>query len=228
MFQLPAIQSYYDRLAEQYDQSRFGNSYGQYVDAQEKSILKNWLQGIPPAASLELGCGTGRLLGYAETGVDFSKEMLDIAKQKYPARKLHHADIRQTGLPQGAFQAIFSAHVFMHLDKALFPEILSEAWRLLQPGGVFIFDIPSAERRRFLKKNASGWHGNSALNSLEIKALCGDKWRLECTVGVLFLPVHRLPVQLRRLFLPLDSLLCKTGADRWASYRFVRLRKLEL
>ena len=37
------IKKYYDDLAPQYDQDRFGNSYGRYIDLQEKAVIEKHL-----------------------------------------------------------------------------------------------------------------------------------------------------------------------------------------
>lgn len=37
------ILKYYNNLAVTYDKNRFGNSYGKYIDQQEKSFLKYFL-----------------------------------------------------------------------------------------------------------------------------------------------------------------------------------------
>ena len=34
-----SILKYYDNLAANYDENRFGNSYGKYIDQQERSFL---------------------------------------------------------------------------------------------------------------------------------------------------------------------------------------------
>ena len=67
-----AVRAYYDGIAARYDESRFGNSYGRYLDAQERPLLRRWLPAVPGARVLDLACGTGRLLEFASLGVDAS------------------------------------------------------------------------------------------------------------------------------------------------------------
>ena len=87
------VHDYYEQLAPRYDQDRFGNSYGRYIDAMERAILRKWLVAIPPQEVLDLGCGTGRLLDFAMTGVDASPAMLQVAADKYPDRRLIHSNL---------------------------------------------------------------------------------------------------------------------------------------
>ena len=63
---------YYDRLADNYDSNRFGNSYGRYVDAQERRLFADWLDQVRGGTILDLACGSGRLLDLASCGPDAS------------------------------------------------------------------------------------------------------------------------------------------------------------
>ena len=71
--------TYYDELAENYDENRFENSYGRYIDLLERNILNEWLGSEDKNYVIDLGCGIGRLLEYAMTGVDGSLKMLQVA-----------------------------------------------------------------------------------------------------------------------------------------------------
>ena len=59
------VVEYYNDLSERYDLDRFDNSYGAYVDAQERRILRRWLAPMGQGKILDLACGTGRLLDLA-------------------------------------------------------------------------------------------------------------------------------------------------------------------
>lgn len=222
---LQPVKIYYDQIAYSYDTSRFGNSYGRYLHAQEVPILQKWLGQAPPQSVLDLGCGTGRFGQFARTGVDFSGAMLSVASQNHPGNQYIQADIRQTGLPDSRFKAIFCLHVLMHLEKGIFPEIWQEVHRLLQPGGHFIFDAPSAARRQVSKPGQVGWHAATTLTISELNELNVGIFTLEKTQGVLIFPIHRLPSAVRGALLPLDCLLGKTPLQRWASYQFFMLQK---
>lgn len=219
------IRTYYDSLAERYDENRFGNSYGQYIHQQEKAILSQWLEGIQSEDILELGCGTGRLLDFAQTGIDFSASMLQVAAKKYPNHRLIPGDITQLPFYTPQFQAVFSTHVFMHLDIGSIRKTIQEVHRVLRPGGLFIFDVPNLWRRKVIRYQKSGWHGNTALNEQEIQVICGADWELTHREGILLFPIHHLPPLLRAPFRPLDSLLCRTSLKKYASYHFYVLKK---
>lgn len=220
------IQQYYDELAAAYDEDRFGNSYGQYLHAQEQGIMQAWLGGIAPEVTLDMGCGTGRFLQYAHYGVDLSGQMLVQAQHKFPAHQLVQASITNTPFADQQFRAAFSLHVFFHLDKAIIRQAIREAHRILQPGGVLIVDFPTAARRRLVKYQKDGWHGNTALSVDEVRQYANGLFLLEKQQGAMLFPVHRIPKKLRQPVRWLDTLLCRTFLRQWASYCFVCLRRL--
>lgn len=79
------VVEYYDHLAKDYDRDRFGNSYGRFIDAEERAVLSRW-KVKDSGRVLEVACGTGRLLDFAAAGCDASSEMLAVAREKHPAR----------------------------------------------------------------------------------------------------------------------------------------------
>lgn len=219
------IEKYYDRIAKTYDESRFSNTYGQFIHAQETAILKNWLRGTDAAKILDVGCGTGRFLSFAENGLDQSAEMLAVAKAKYPHKNLLVGDAGNTGFASAHFSAAFSFHVFMHLDKEKTQDILREMHRILEPGGTLIIDFPSRKRRRLFNNRQTNWHGANEFTLGDWKTLAGKRWELKASRGILFFPVHRFPVVLRKFFRLPDNALCRSPLKEYASYLVIRLQK---
>lgn len=215
------VQTYYNDLAIAYDADRFGNSYGRYLHQQEVKLLTRLLTGRN-GNTADLGCGTGRLTGFASTGVDFSAAMLEEAKKKWPAKDFILSDLTELPFPSDSMNTLFSFHVFMHLDQHTALAIFAEAERVLQPGGIFIFDFPSLRRRNLFSRKREGWHGSTAYDALklEIDGLVKEKY-----YGLMLFPVHRLPSFCRGLFQRLDSLLCRTFLKSYASYQAVVFRK---
>lgn len=82
----------YDLLAPVYDRINSDIDYVRWADFIEAVIARNYTLGRPELL-LDLGCGTGRMTlelaerGYDMTGVDYSPEMLDIARKAEAARK---------------------------------------------------------------------------------------------------------------------------------------------
>lgn len=220
------VQSYYETIASQYDDSRFGNTYGQYVDRQEQTILRRWLGNSSGQSILDLGCGTGRLLHFASAGLDSSPAMLEIARSKHPAKPLMQGSAAQLPIESASYDAIFSFHLLMHLQPEQIRSVLDECYRVLKPGGTLIFDIPSAARRRLVAYQSSSWHAATSLSLADIRAMLNDRWQLTAYAGVMLFPIHRIPAKLRLSFLPIDQLLCWVGLKAFASYYVVRAIRL--
>lgn len=220
------IKTYYDDLAKTYDSSRFGNSYGTFLHKQEEKYLAPVLKLFEPRKILNLGCGTGRFMEYCQFGVDFSEEMLVQAIIKYPNKDFLLADAAETTFPDTSFDVVFSMHTFMHLSKEKSKEVFDEVYRILRPGGRFIFDVPSTIRRNLSKghKNKS-WHGSNAYTLAEIKETLGEDWDYIDHKGLLFLPIHRLPSAIRPYFFGLDTFLCRNLTADYASYMLVIMQK---
>lgn len=220
----PLVQ-YYDRLAGRYDTDRFGNSYGRYVDAQERRVLCRWLAPFQGGSILDLACGTGRLLDLATHGLDASPAMVRIAHEKHPQKPIRCAPATDVVGFRTTFDAIFCLHLLMHLAPAEIAGMLRSGFEQLRPGGVLVFDIPSALRRRLTGFRPAGWHGGTALTVREVAAVAGPRWRIKATRGVLFFPIHRLPPRVRPLFRPLDDVVGATPLKPLCSYLFCCLQR---
>lgn len=98
---------------------------------------------------LDVGCGTGRniakLLQHTDKveGVDISKEMLDIARRKFPNLKFYEADIEKPlPLESNQYDKIICSLTFQFLKDIKTP--LKEFKRVLKLGGTaFITDLIS-------------------------------------------------------------------------------------
>lgn len=220
------VKLYYDELAPDYDRLRFDNSYGRYIDAQEREILSRWLGGSHYQSVLDVACGTGRFLSFATVGLDLSAKMIEIAKAKYPDKEFIRASASDIPVESGQFDAVFTLHLFMHLNPAKIQAIMNECHRVLRPHGVLIFDIPSALRRSIVSYQSGSWHGGTSLSFEEIHQMCKGKWQMEELIGVNFLPIHRFPQKARPLVLPIDKFLCHSFLKFLSSYYFARLIKI--
>lgn len=216
------VAGYYAQAAATYDADRFGSSYGRYLDALERGILRRWLTGAERI--LEIGCGTGRLLDLATDGVDPSPEMLAIARGRHPERRPQCAPGTATPFRDGSFDAVFSMHVFMHLPREENLRIIEECRRLLRPGGALLFDVPGQPRRDLTGFRPASWHCGTAWDPAALRQACSG-WRWRGYRGLLALPIHRLPAAVRPALVALDRALGRSFLRRWCSYYLVRLEK---
>lgn len=216
------IKDYYDKLASTYDIDRFANSYGQYIHRQEDDFLKKHLSSI---ITLNLGCGTGRFMEYADYGLDISNDMIIEALIKFPNKLFFVDDADKTNFENNFFNNIFCLHVFMHLPKDKALSVIKESYRILKNKGLFIFDFPSLKRRNILKHKPTNWHGASAYSISEIYDLIKDDWILKCYSGLLFFPIHHIPAWIRKFLLKIDSIICNSFLKEYASYLIIVLEK---
>jgi SAM-dependent methyltransferase len=187
--------------------------------------LDKYLDKTPPPNSLDLACGTGRFLEYAAHGVDISENMLKIAQAKYPDRDLRIAAGEALPFESDYFEQVISFHLMMHLEHEDLQRILEEVHRVTKKGGLFIFDIPSAKRRKLTRYTAKSWHGGNQIYSHELQAMLGNQWDLVQYYGVAFFPLHRIPKRLRSLVRPLDSWLCNSVLKEFSSHLVMVLQK---
>ncbi|MFT6961599.1 MAG: ubiquinone/menaquinone biosynthesis C-methylase UbiE [Flammeovirgaceae bacterium] len=219
------IHQYYNQLASEYDSDRFGNSYGQFIHAQEVNLLS---KHIPKSETeiriLDLGCGTGRLSEFATDGLDFSEKMLEIAQSKHPEKQFHLGSVSETTFEENTFDFVFCFHVFMHLSEVEIEKSLAEIHRILKPNGIFLFDIPSEARRKLLGKTVEGWHGATSFSVEKLRNEYQEKWNFLEHEGIMFFPIHTFPKAIRQKMLKLDSLINRTFLKKWASYNLVKLQ----
>lgn len=92
---------------------------------------------------LDVGCGFGEFTGVAlsniECGVDINEKDIKRAMKGKKYRKLLTCDARKLPFPNNTFQTVISVSVLEHITKC--QEVLAEVYRVLAPGGSFIFTV---------------------------------------------------------------------------------------
>lgn len=145
-------QRYYDTEARVYDRNRYASIRGRRVERFHKSVLDALLTNDLPAGArvLEVGCGTGRLLqellprGYLLHGVDASEGMLSVARERFASAGgavLDIADATHMPFQDSSFDAAYSILVVNLIPD--YRKMLREVARILEPGGVFVFNVPN-------------------------------------------------------------------------------------
>jgi len=217
------IVDYYNQLAKSYDGNRFENSYGKFIDHQERSILQQLLTNQKDIV-LDMPCGSGRFMNFAQIGVDASAEMIQVAREKFPDKTYHQASADHTGLENESIDVVICFHFFMHLNAQRMELVLNECERILNKNGRIIFDIPSAKRRKAFGYKGNDWHGSFSLSRKEITKMT-SRFEIRRSFGILFIPIHRIPNKLRPLFRYLDHLLANSFLKPYSSYQIFELVK---
>src|SRR2546428_11968017 len=92
---------------------------------------------------LDVGCGPGYVSaaaaerGAMPIGLDFSEEMIAIAKKKFPTIEFRQGDAQNLPFPDASVDRVVASFALLHLAN---PErAMTEAARVLKPGGRFGF-----------------------------------------------------------------------------------------
>ena len=111
---------------------------------------------------LDLACGTGnisRLLiesGFKVVGVDFSREMVALAQEKFPSERFICADSRNFDLGSDAGLINFAVSFYDSLNYLLSDEAMLETFqsvhRNLESGGIFLFDMNPMEHIKIAQR----------------------------------------------------------------------------
>ena len=146
----------YEALAESYDRLTNDVDYEATVDFYMQILAR---EGLKPRTCVDLACGTGSVTailaqrGYRVTGVDMSEEMLTVAAMKTqdlePRPMFSCQYLQELRLPRAVDMAVGALD---SLDYILDPEDCKEAirraYKALNPGGIFIFDVNTPEKLR--------------------------------------------------------------------------------
>ncbi|MEM7728676.1 MAG: metalloregulator ArsR/SmtB family transcription factor [Pseudomonadota bacterium] len=141
-------------------------------------------------SAVDLGTGSGRMLALLADrvakgiGVDLSSDMLRVARYTLSDGAFGHlsvmqADLRRTGLPDGAADLVTLHQVLHHLDRP--SDALMEAARLLRPGGMLlVVDFAEHEREEFRDDFA---HRRLGFSPAEVSGLMAAQGlgQLSCT-----------------------------------------------
>jgi len=139
----------YSKLASVYEAM-----YYSFINYEEEYFFySNILKKYNKNNVLEIGSGTGNLAplflrnSFDYLGLDYSKDMTDIAKTKVPEGEFIVADMRDFQLENQAQSAIITGRTISYIVeyqdlRATFKSIR----RNLQPGGILCFDFIDANR----------------------------------------------------------------------------------
>jgi SAM-dependent methyltransferase len=109
------------------------------------------LQLARPAVALDLGCGRGEWLellgehGFDARGVDLDEGMLAACRERGLNARHGDALAALRTQPDASLVLVSAFHLVEHLPFGLVQELIAEALRALQPGGLLIMETPNPE-----------------------------------------------------------------------------------
>lgn len=146
----------YHALATSYDRLTNDVDYAAVVDFYFQILGR---EGLESRTAVDLACGTGSVAlllaqkGLQVTAVDMSEEMLCVAAQKAqgienPPRFVCQK-LQNLRLPRGVDLAVCALDSLDYItDPADCAEAIRRVYRVLNPGGCFIFDVNTPEKLR--------------------------------------------------------------------------------
>ena len=146
----------YQALAASYDRLTNDVDY-EAVVAFYKEILSR--DGVRPRTAVDLACGTGSVAmllakdGLQVTAVDMSEDMLTVASQKADGMKnpprFVCQKLQELHLPRGVDLAVCALDSLDYItEPADCAEAIKRVYKVLNPGGIFIFDVNTPEKLR--------------------------------------------------------------------------------
>ncbi|MEK7209225.1 MAG: class I SAM-dependent methyltransferase [Patescibacteria group bacterium] len=121
----------------------------------------------PKASILDVGCGAGEKSkylvkkGFAVTGIDFSDEMIKLAKEQIPAGSFFVKDIKKPLEFENLFDGVFAQAVLLHIPKNEIVGVLKNIVAPLKSGGYFYAAVkelrPGNKDEEVVKRNDYGY-----------------------------------------------------------------------
>ena len=109
---------------------------------------------------LEAGCGLGKIVmalrahGYDVEGVEWGAETVALLNQHFPDLPVREGDVRALDVSDSIYAGYTSLGVIEHREAGPEP-FLTEAFRVLQPGGVAFISVPQMNILRRMKARLS-------------------------------------------------------------------------
>lgn len=135
----------YDKIAETYQANRhiFDN----------RKELEEFASLLPKDAKvLDIGCGAGvpvaKFLvefGFDVTGVDFSKNMLKLAKKNVPKAEFILEDATKLGFQDNSFDGLTAFYSIIHIPREIHSSLFQTFHRILKPNGMMLICVGSDE-----------------------------------------------------------------------------------
>jgi len=137
------IENVYDTLAKEYANAFF-NEHEKKPKDQE--ILRRFAQEIRGRIPVwDLGCGPGQTAQYLKnlnveiSGLDLSGKILEQARKIHPGIQFQKGNILELEFDENSIAGIVAFYAIVHFTEDQVVLAFREIFRVLQPGGIFLF-----------------------------------------------------------------------------------------
>lgn len=142
----------YEKIARAYAQQYFD-------DLVDLPYVNEFLDLLPTGGKiLDVGSGPGQFSqhmlakGFQVTGIDFSEEMLAIAREKVPTGSFEYMDMRHLSFPNSTFDGLFAAYSLIHIPSEEIEVTLRGFNRVLKPGGYLELAVQQGEADQIINE----------------------------------------------------------------------------
>lgn len=152
------------------------NNYDQHAEefasftAVFRGKLQKWIEGFSSQFSknskiLDIGCGAGRDAlyfknkGLSVTGIDFSEQLIEIAKEKVQGENFLIMDFENLSFPRNIFDGAWASASLLHIPKRRLLKTLKKINLVLKKNGLFFSSFRIGEGEKITKEK----RGNAIL-----------------------------------------------------------------
>ena len=141
---------HYNRQADNFWEGTRGHDVSQNIEA-----LLQAIEGEPPFAILDFGCGPGRdlkafaELGHRATGLEGAARLAAMARL-HSGCEVWQQDFLKLDLPANHFHGVFANAALFHVPSQELPRVLQQLHATLKPRGVLFSSNPHGQ-------NEEGW-----------------------------------------------------------------------
>ena len=118
------------------------------ADLAPTESIQKFISFLPNHARIiDIGCGSGRDAkiflekGISVSGIDFSQNLIDIAKSNAPLADFQIMDIEAITFPEAFFDGAWAACSLCHIPKKILPFVLKNIHSILKPHGYFYLTL---------------------------------------------------------------------------------------
>jgi SAM-dependent methyltransferase len=143
---------HYNQRAQDFWQGTRDHDVRQNIEA-----LLRYIEGDPPFAILDFGCGPGRdlkafaELGHRPVGLEGAERLAEMARA-HSGAEVWQQDFLKLDLPEHRFDGVFANAALFHVPSQALPRVLSQLHATLKPRGVLFASNPRGH-------NEEGWNG---------------------------------------------------------------------
>lgn len=140
---LTRIENLYDAVAREYAKAFSADHERKPMD---REFLQRFADEIGDRRPVwDFGCGPGQTaryltdLGLEVSGLDLSERLLEQARTLHPEISFQRGNILALGFEDNSIAGVVAFYAFVHFNEEQLTLALREIFRVLQPGGLFLF-----------------------------------------------------------------------------------------